>query len=302
MRVRQLLPLTMMLLASCGSIRQQASPTQTTIQPTITIVAPPTTRDNILINYPDLRSAVSAILTNDIQVIAFGEIHKARASNLTSTMQIFAREIIPLLAEQGITDLVIEHIPSGDLASRELAEYTATGQFGPFLSRWFAYNPDYCGIIEIIRQSQASGLRLHGSHASSTEEYRQNITELPTFLNRRLLETIQPLISEGRRIAVYSGAKHNNIVPISGQDGRSFGQIIERQLGNSYREVDLYQPDLAAELDDQAVLSLDGLSSYIPETGVNLIERSIIPRSIIVLPRSNDPIIQQIPLEAPSCP
>ncbi|MBN2057576.1 MAG: hypothetical protein JW782_02115 [Candidatus Saganbacteria bacterium] len=285
MNILRLLPLTMMLLSGCGASRAHISPpAEEPPAATVAVIAPPQTApDRTVTNYPDLRSAVASILNDSIQVVAFGEIHKKEISDLVSTMQYFAREVMPLLADQGITDLVWEHLPAGESAAAEIEAFGQTQALGPFLTHWFGYNPDLPGALEVLRQARALGISLHGCHASGTGEYYANRLNIVEFLNERCLAVTQSLIEPDRRIAVYTGANHNNELPVAGQDHLSFGDELSSQFGDGYMEIDILLPELIPATQD--LLHLDNWQELVPESGVNHIAFAS-GRQVIILSES----------------
>jgi len=276
-----------MLLTACAPMRNQVTRQQTPIptQAATAIIEPPAYPGRTVTSHESLRQAVESIITTNHQVIAFGEIHKNEVSDLVSTMQYFAREVMPLLAEQGITDLVWEHLPAGATAAAEVEAFGQSQQVGPFLTEWFGYNADLPAVLEVLQQAHALGITLHGCHASSTAEYHANLMNIVSFLNERCLATTQALIEPGRRIAVYAGAHHNNQFPVAGQDHLSFGDELQAQLGNAFVEVDILLPELIPSAED--LLRIDGWQSLAPENGATQLSFAS-GRQVVILPASLD--------------
>jgi len=299
MRIRGILPFSLLVLSTCGHGNMQAVKTRPTPTPPSTIIAlsPPKISPT---HFKDIRSAVASILNDNVKVVAFGEIHKEEASNLPSTLHHFSKNIMPLLAENGITNIVLEHLPSGKKAHSEFKAFGKTHKLGPFLKDWFAYHADYCGVIVAFEQAHALGISLHGGNASGEKEYNANLTRRAQLINQRTLAVIYSLLKKKKRVAAYTGALHNNIKPKAGKEDQSFGHILRKELGKGYVEVDIYLPDLFPAVED-GYLGLWGMTPPVPDEGVNLINIKN-GRYVLILPRFKNPIINHIPKAAPSCP
>lgn len=298
MKVRTLLPIAVFLLGSCNHGAKIVKP-QPSHAPKPMVVAPAKLS---FTHFNSFQSAMENILNDNIRIIAFGEIHKNEASNLTSTLQHFSRKVMPLLAKHEITDLVLEHLPSGEKAKTEIENFGNSQKLGPFLADWFAFHSDYCGVIEAMKQAHRLGIDLHGSNAAGEEEYNANLTRMGELINERTLEIVRMLLKQkGKRFAVYGGATHNDISPPAEKKDRNFGNILSRELGKGYVEVDIYLPDLVPTISDQSLLGLEEWQSLAPKKGANVV-RVNGQRFIIILPPSNDPIVEQIPPAAPACP
>ena len=260
----------------------------------ITIVQPPAP-DYSVSHFDSLSAAVNSILTDNIKVIAFGEIHKNNNSTLVSTLQHFAPEVIPLLSSDHITDLILEALPYNSRAEHEANR----GRFGAFLRDWFAYHPDYCGVLGTVTQAGAAHISLHGVHFQDLAEQYSRLNDLSKIINERTLSAALNLLDQGRRIALYNGLDHNNINCLNGNEQVCFGRTLHDKLGADYLEVDLLLPELAQNVDARNI-AFPEWAENIPDQGVNLVKQES-GRIIIIFPRSATPVQSQFPEQAPAC-
>jgi hypothetical protein len=310
--IRGILPLSLLLLASCGpakAIRQHQTPPPAIAlakRAASPVVAPPAKVELIpaqtVLKFETPKAAIKHIFTSNqnIQVIAFGEIHKSKASNLTPTLDHFAKEILPVLADNQIHDVVWEHIFSGQGTQAELAAFNKTQKLGPILSQWLAFHPDYCGVIEMLRQASTLDITLHGCRASDQQEYLAHLSAPGSLIQKQALAAIKTLLSQDKRVAVYTGAIHNDIEPLTGEGHKSYGLPLRQALGKVYVEVDIYLPELIPNV-DAGYLKMDNWEKLVPEKGANLVNLHN-GRYILVLPRFSEPVAFEIPEKAPSCP
>jgi hypothetical protein len=257
------------LTLGCASARKPAGQTVAVIKTLATPLHQPT-----ITAYPNLNQAVAAIVKQQPTLIAFGEIHKLAPNPIVSTSRRFA-DTLPLLADAGYRDLIIEFLPFGENGKKEVVEYLQTRTLGPLLSDYIIGHPDEEGIMAILLQARKLKIKgqefnLHGIHAQNRQEYEQanqsNNPSISQLINERMLSTINSLA--GRRIITYTGAHHNNLVPLPDKENFSNGKALRRILGDNYVEVDLYLPELIATV-QTIYLSLEHLD--LPSSGLNSI-------------------------------
>jgi len=310
-RIRSLISIASasFLLSACGPGRHPVTP-DTHIPsdtPRTTIVSPSEPPPQpTRVNLPDLSAAFQYILQreaqqgHEIRAIGIGEVHKQISSTLVSTLQLIARNVLPDLADAGFQDLVWEHFPSGDLAAQEAESFYQSGHFGPFLSEFFRYYFDYCGIVEVLQQAHASGLEVHGCHASSVEEYRTNLMDLGYIVNERQLETSVPLLRQGRRIVIISGARHNDFQSSDNIDYIPFGITLHRWFREGFVSIDVLLPEAIETIPRPQDLGLGDWQALVPASGVEVIYRE--PGSYaVMLARSQEPVTETIPQAVPVC-
>jgi len=200
------------------------------------------------------------------QVIGFGEYHNQYLPDHRSTSEYFASEIIPVLQEAGFTDLINEFLPDHPAVYSELAQYKTTGQISSKTPNLHILRTgfDGRGAIQIIDAAQSSGMTLHGGNLPGWGK------TLPRNVRRRRIDLlihdqVKRLRSRGQRVAVYSGADHNN-----DEQNRSSA---------THLSLDIITGDMLNALPNCALKR--NYLSQIPQTGAHLIEQG--PRSYVLL-------------------
>lgn len=266
------LVLSSALLIGCAAPVRQAS----VARPAITVSAPVSTPLGCqptfcAAHFANLTDAIEPLIKSGRKVLAFGEIHKMKAGALLSTQHYFATEVIPLLAANGYKHLVLEFLPSGYELEQEIADYPKTRQFGPGLSLWFKDQPDLSGIVAVMTAAAETGITLYGSHAKNpgeNYELTKNGT-LAQVITDRTITQIRLLLAQGKKVAAYNGAQHNNLTPVEFEEDKSFGQTLKIELGpNNYLEIDLYLPQLMVT-QEASYIDVPNGAAYSPLDGVN---------------------------------
>lgn len=278
------LVLTSALLFGCTPVRQApiARPAATVTTPVSTpLGCQPTFCAE---HFSSLTEAIEPLLKMNSRVVAFGEIHKMKAGALLSTQSYFATEVMPLLAANGYKHLVWESLPSSFEAEFEINNYPRTRQFGPLLAKWFKDQPDLSGVIAIMNAAAENEVSLYGSHAKDPVEnyFLQQNETLAATINSRTLTQIRLLLAQEKKVASYTGAQHNNFIPVEGEEERSFGQTLKAELGKNYLEIDLYLPQLMASQPEQYIEVPNG-AAFSPLDGVNAL-RFTNGRHVLILP------------------
>lgn len=223
-------------------------------------------------SYPSLKIAMECILTPDIKVVGFGEVHKLKYSNIPSTLDHIADDIVPILSKLGFTDLILEHLPTSSPAEDEANDYHRTHKFGPALRDHYASDKDYCGIIKTFDKARSQGLWLRGCHAGSIEEQINNYYHLGRYINERIMEKGERILNKNGKFAFVAGMLHNNIEPVKDEyeKNSSIGNIFRQKLGKGYMEIDIFVPEFAKRV-EKKWLSLDTWDRYIPKQGVKVL-------------------------------
>lgn len=273
--------------------------TRTFYPPTLISVLSRPAPQPSLSSFTDLRTAVERILAKQPRVLSFGEIHKQSFSPFPSTAEQFAA-LLPILVKNGYHDLVLESLPFGEHSQAESEAFLKTGVRGPLLTAFTEGLPDEKGIMAILNMAKDLAdkgieLKLHGIHARDLAEYEEMTrigqANISQSINERMLTTINDL--SGRKVVTYTGAQHNNLMPVPGEERWSNGQALKTRLGNSYAEIDLYLPELINNV-PPTHLGVDCWQAYVPTMGVNQISYPN-GRIVIVLQASgNNPI--QLPV------
>lgn len=213
-------------------------------------------------DFASVREAVQYLIQqHNPQVIGFGEYHNQYLPDHRSTAEYFASEIIPVLHEEGFADLINEFLPHDRAVYSELAQYKRTGQISPKTPNLLSFRNSFDGrgAIQIINAAQNSGITLHGGNLPGWGK------TLPRNIRRRRIDLlirnqVKRLRSQGRRVAAFSGADHNNRLEID-----LALDIITEDMLNALSDCELKRNYL----------------SQIPQTGARLIEQG--PRSYVLL-------------------
>ncbi|MBI5699221.1 hypothetical protein HZC35_02780 [Candidatus Saganbacteria bacterium] len=240
------------------------------------VAAPPL--EEGLLHFQSAGEVVEDILADDPQVIAFGEIHPRRLNQ--SMVGVFTAEILPSLAESGITDLVLEILFYDPAIEKNLAIFYKTGRLNsketPALLANINLYVEACEIKELLYRARELGIRIRPG-GLSPETAEETILQ-PDFsarddlrlraigeITRHSLAHINFLLDQGRRIAVYSGRRHNDIHPSPADqvNGVNYGMSLSERLGEAYFEVDLMRGNNIRD----PIQSDD-----VPQDGVNVLQ------------------------------
>lgn len=191
------------------------------------------------------------------EVIGFGEIHRelAKTDYYPSTSIIFALHLLGPLQMQGFNDLVWEglyyHFPQ-----EELENFYRTGIAYEDSELWKAYslNRDPDGFLSILIRSAELGLSLYGSSITEQEHitifgdcspemecYEAANQERLELISTHATEQANELLALEKKVLLYGGASHNNLLEEVADENVSFGDDINT---DSYLEVDLLDPSL----------------------------------------------------------
>ena len=209
--------------------------------------APPT-------HFQSAGDVLEEILAEEPQVVAFGEIHpQSPAQSITG---IFTSEILPALAEGGITELVLEALFYDPTIEQDLVIFYKTGQLNeketPALLANIELYTDADLIKSLLLKARELGIRVHpGGLSRETAQatiFQRDFSRREDLrlraqgeITQNILHKINHLLEQGRRVAVFSGRRHNDIhpTPADSVNGVNFGTFLQERLGNAYFEVDL---------------------------------------------------------------
>jgi len=280
--------------ATAASARIYYEPTQ------VTVISRPDPNQRILA-FPSLREAFEFILANAHPlIVSVGEVHKEETSNITSTAQLFARDALPLLVGAGYHDFIVEFFPYGKKGEKDLEEFYRTGRLSQYLESYIIGHTDYCGKMGFLQQvralrAQNIEVNIHGIHFHVKDD-----NERARGINEQMRAVIQSF--EGKKLVVsYTGAQHNNIIPVPGQEYKSNGQALRALYGDNFVEVDIYHPDFIRISEvPPSHIALDDLENLIPTSGVIVVYPSgPAGRVVIVLPRFDQPVASSSPQPCP---
>jgi hypothetical protein len=240
-------------------------------------------------NYSTVSELILNILRESPRIIAFGEIHPF-VGDPKNTLEVFTAEILPQLAESGITELIVEQIFSDPQVEEDLAKFYETGALNsedtPALYSNLTQYHDSEDLIDLLLKARELGVRVHpgGVSFETAEEtvFQPDFTDREDLhararaeITRNILERATQLVVRGKRIAIYSGLSHNDIHPTRSQVARNlnFGRALAERVGDGYYEVDLVLPYSLGMEEVSSQVRVENTERMIPESGVNVVER-----------------------------
>lgn len=211
--------------------------------------------------YPDAATALSAVLQRSPEILAFGEAHALSGTQVPSATERFERELLPLLAERGATELVVELLaPASGCAptvesvrqeQRPVVEKQAEGNQDRFVQ--LGHTSRRLGIVPYILEP-------------TCEEYQSVVDAGPDSIVRMLeliaIKSEQRLTRFWQKnqastrpaamgtipapaplVLAYGGAMHNDIDVPPEKQAFAFGKnLLERTRGR-YIALDLIVPE-----------------------------------------------------------
>lgn len=217
----------------------------------------------------------------DIRVYGFGEVHVTPQTDgfpAASSLEHFAQEIVPyLVREGGVSVIALENLFS-DTAD-EVDFYLEYGVIDP---RWtprlnfiINYAPDSRGVLSIldtVRELRREGyyVELAGTNVDfhSYGNFLRgsvNPDQMMERINENCQSVVAEAMSENRRIALYNGARHNDVSPPRGVEDLSFVRRLNLNP-QMFLEIDLIVPEYYSFVGDPD----DPLVFLAPRSGVLL--------------------------------
>jgi hypothetical protein len=244
---------------------------------------------------PDLQSAIRELVTDDVRVVAFGELHQRadRPSAARSALARFSDDAMPVIAQR-TSDLVIEtwlfDKRCGEKAQAATAQVEATMQRPPETKSELA---------TLVERARGAGIQPHAMRVTCDDwskvappgqdiDYEAMLNLITRELGRIATQAVAHRDQEKsprRLVVVYGGALHNDLHPIDGLADWSFARTVDAAAPGAYLEIDLYVPEYA-ELD-----SLSQNEPWFPLVAKTAADRVLIversPRSyLVLLPRA----------------
>ncbi|MFA6170744.1 MAG: hypothetical protein WCW67_06040 [Candidatus Margulisiibacteriota bacterium] len=193
-----------------------------------------------------------SLRTINPQLISFGELHWDCASNSSPTLKMFAVDLLPILANYGVTDLVLEHLTQDQAVEDELNLFYSTPGLminANTTPRLFSFCRlcSFSGLQDLLNKAKMLGIRVHAGGPSTSDLNRSDIIAegksaglrplTVRLYGDRLDDKVAPLIAKGRKVATYSGIRHNDVDRTTAQG--SLGRKYDRLLNHRYLEIDL---------------------------------------------------------------
>jgi hypothetical protein len=197
--------------------------------------------------YPSAAAAVQTLLAGRPRVVAFGEYHQQKkTAKIPSALSRFTREILPVLADSGATDLVAETWIAtgscGEIERKAVAQVDKTTERPAHTEK---------EVVTLLRRAKEKGLQPRILQVAC-EDYqalsaggRMDFERLLRLTRDQLeLQIRVALQRPGSRLVVnYGGALHNDLHPSAEWAPYAFGEAVARAVDGHYLEVDLYVPE-----------------------------------------------------------
>ena len=199
--------------------------------------------------------AIEAFLGGAAGVVAFGELHQTvKTAGLRSSIARFTDEILPEIAPRASHLIVETWVSRGNCGE---TEKQVTKDVARTTERPAETENE---IVRLLRRAKELGIAPHvldvDCHeyqslvgAGGAVDYDRLLTLTGQHLGRAIQQALAlPRPADRPLVLVYGGALHNDLDPSPELAKYSFGPTIDALTRGSYREVDLYVPELVATL------------------------------------------------------
>jgi hypothetical protein len=205
-------------------------------------------------SYPDLATALKAIIPADARVVGFGELHsRTDRAQVRSSLARFTAEGIPALADK-LSDLIVETWIVDPKCGQ--AAKTATAKVEITVRRPQETKSEIAQLAEAARAAriQPHAMRINCDDYDKIAPKGKDVApeallDLTTReLGRITEEAILHRAKEPEHrplIALYGGALHNDRFPAAGVEGWSYAAKVDKLTNDHFVEIDLIVPELA---------------------------------------------------------
>lgn len=205
-------------------------------------------------SYPDLASALTAIIPADTRVIGFGEMHsRTDRAQVTSALSHFTTEGLPALADK-LSDLVVETWIVDPKCGQ--AAKTATAKVEITVRRPQETKSEIAILAETARAAkiQPHAMKLtcedYEKVAPSGKDVKPDVMLglITKELGRIAESAVRHRDKEPEHrpwIALYGGSLHNDRFPAAGVEDWSYAARVDQLTGDKFVEIDLIVPELA---------------------------------------------------------
>jgi hypothetical protein len=255
-------------------------------------VSIPDVEQPTLEHFPTAVAALEKVLHIPARVIAIGEYHQTTSTTaIRSSLSRFADEMLPALARSA-TDLVVETwIATGACGAPEAKveqDVETTTERPPETEN---------EIVTLLKRAKAAGMAPHiltmscKDYRYVTDRHGQTDFAKMLKLTRDRLQTevlhwlhapsAQPE-RDGRTVAIYGGALHNDLYPTAANRPYAFGRDLFAKSNGQYLEVDLFVPEYI--VDDRRLAQAPWFRLFKQSSGAKdalLIRRS--DRSFVIM-------------------
>lgn len=204
--------------------------------------------------YPDLASAIKAIVPADARVLGFGEIHaRTDRAQVKSSLSRFTTDGLPAIADN-LSDLIVEtwivDPKCGQSAKTATAKAEITVRRPQETKSEIALLAEAARAKLIQPRAMEVGCADYEKIAPANGDVKpEELLALTTReLSRISVAVIQLRAKQGNKkpwIAVYGGALHNDRFPAKGVEDWSYAAKVDEVVPNGFVEIDLIVPELA---------------------------------------------------------
>jgi hypothetical protein len=205
-------------------------------------------------SYPDLASALKAIVPPDARVVGFGELHsRTDRAQVKSSLSRFTTDGLPAFADK-LSDLIVETWIVDPKCGQSAK--TATAKVEITVRRPQETKSEIAVLAETARAAkiQPHAMKLTCDDYEKVAPAGKDVLPdvmlglITKELGRIAEEAIKHRDKEpGHRplIALYGGSLHNDRFPAEGVQDWSYAARVDQLTGNKFVEVDLIVPELA---------------------------------------------------------
>jgi len=200
--------------------------------------------------YPDVGTAVSALLARRPRVVGFGEYHATKGGpNVVPSLTRFRTQVLPAITGV-LGDIVVETWvePSGcGENATKAGEEVKVAMERP--------EETETEVFTLLREARERKLGAHilemscADYASFRSAGTVDYDKPLSIVTARLLAGIEKTVKAGgpATIAVYGGTMHNDVHPTKGFGAYSYAPKVSELTKNKYLEIDLFVPELIAD-------------------------------------------------------
>jgi hypothetical protein len=241
--------------AGCGKdIKDAPRPQPSPADPKASAPAPdaaPTVKAD---SYPDLGTALKAIIPADARVIGFGEMHnRTDRAQVKSALARFTSDGLPGLSDK-LSDLIVETwIPDpkcGQQATTATAKVTITSRRPQETKSEIAVLAETARAAKV--QPHAMKLKCEDYEKIAPAGKDANTEVMLDLITSELGRITDEAVAYRTKhneprpwIAIYGGGLHNERFPSDAVKHWSFAERVDKTTGNKYVEIDLIVPELA---------------------------------------------------------
>jgi hypothetical protein len=205
-------------------------------------------------SYPDLASALEAIVPADARVVGFGELHsRTDRAQVKSSLARFTSDGLPALADK-LSDLIVETWIVDPKCGQ--AAKTATAKVEIKVRRPQETKSEIALLAETARAAKIQPHAMKLTCADYEKVAPTNGEVMPDVMLGLITKELGRIADEAVKhrnkeanhrplIALYGGGLHNDRFPAEGVAEWSYATRIDELTGSKYVEIDLIVPELA---------------------------------------------------------